>query len=235
AGPAPRARGRLPLRRRRPRRAAVNPASLVAIGAALLVASYPPFRLPLLSFVAVAPAIVLVRRLEPEGDTRGALRWGFAYGVVTQGAVLYWLVVALWHFTPLSALGYLATIAIFGLWYGLLFWFVLRVRGRLWVRRWAYPHAAAARAGHGRAGAAQRGLPRKMGSRARRQRRGKARGPVAQARVRRPSRSAGVARGGRSRLVGGDARVGRTACRLGARVAHGGRDGRSGCGDAGLL
>src|SRR5438045_4900180 len=131
AGPAPRARGRLPLRRRRPRRAAVNPASLVAIGAALLVASYPPFRLPLLSFVAVAPAIVLVRRLEPEGDTRGALRWGFAYGVVTQGAVLYWLVVALWHFTPLSALGYLATIAIFGLWHGLLFWFVRRVRRRL--------------------------------------------------------------------------------------------------------
>ena len=109
----------------------MNPASLVAIGAALLVASYPPFRLPLLSFVAVAPAIVLVRRLEPEGNTRGALRWGFAYGVVTQGAVLYWLVVALWHFTPLSALGYLATIAIFGLWHGLLFWFVLRVRGRL--------------------------------------------------------------------------------------------------------
>jgi len=106
-------------------------AALVAIGAALLVASYPPFRLPLLSFVAVAPAIVLLRRLEQEGDVRGALRWGFVYGFVTQGAVLYWLVVALWHFTPLSALGYLATIAIFGLWNGLLFWFVLRLRRRL--------------------------------------------------------------------------------------------------------
>ena len=106
-------------------------AALVAIGAALLVASYPPFRLPLLSFVAVAPAVVLLRRLEPEGQPRDALRWGFTYGFVTQGAVLYWLVVALWHFTPLSALGYLATIAIFGLWHALLFWFVLRVRRRL--------------------------------------------------------------------------------------------------------
>ena len=103
-------------------------AALVLIGAALLAASYPPFRLPLLSFVAAAPAIVLLRRLEQEGDARGALRWGFAYGFVTQGAVLYWLVVALWHFTPLSALGYLATIALFGLWHGLLFWLVLRVR-----------------------------------------------------------------------------------------------------------
>ena len=105
--------------------------ALVAIGAALLVASYPPFRLPLLSFVAVAPAVVLLRRLEQECHPRDALRWGFAYGFVTQGAVLYWLVVALWHFTPLSALGYVATIAIFGLWHGLLFWFVLRVRRRL--------------------------------------------------------------------------------------------------------
>src|SRR3989441_11563542 len=44
---------------------------------------------------------------------------------------LFRSVVALWHFTPLSGLGYLATIAIYGLWYALMFWFVVRVRGRL--------------------------------------------------------------------------------------------------------
>ncbi|MGH8065983.1 MAG: apolipoprotein N-acyltransferase, partial [Candidatus Entotheonellia bacterium] len=55
-------------------------------------------------------------------------RWGFWYGVAAQGLVLYWLTVALWHFTPLSALGYLATIAIHGLWSAALFWFVTRVR-----------------------------------------------------------------------------------------------------------
>jgi len=111
---------------------------LVALGALLLAASYPPFHLPFLSFVAIAPAVVLLRRLELRQDTRGALRWGFWYGFVTQGAVLYWLVVALWHFTPFSALGYLATIALFGLWHALLFWLVVRVRLRfpvlpLWV------------------------------------------------------------------------------------------------------
>ncbi|HVH09889.1 MAG TPA: hypothetical protein VM736_08830, partial [Gemmatimonadales bacterium] len=106
-------------------------AALVALGAALLAASYPPFRLPLVSFVALAPALVLLGRFEAERDTRGALRWGFAYGLASQGAVLYWLVVALWHFTPLSALGYFATIVIFGLWHAVLFWFVVQVRLRL--------------------------------------------------------------------------------------------------------
>jgi len=104
---------------------------LIAAGAMLLVASYPPFRLPVLSFVALAPAVVLLRQLEREQDARRAVLWGFWYGFATQGAVLYWLVVALWHFTPLSGLGYLATIAIYGLWYALMFWFVVRVRGRL--------------------------------------------------------------------------------------------------------
>jgi len=106
-------------------------AVLIVVGAVLLVASYPPFHLPVLSFVALTPAVVLLRWLEREHDVRGALRQGFWYGFVTQGAVLYWLVVALWHFTPLSALGYLATIAIYGLWYALLFWFVVLVRERL--------------------------------------------------------------------------------------------------------
>ena len=102
--------------------------ALVVLGAALLTASYPPFRLPILSFVAVTPAVVLLRALERERDFRAALRQGFWYGFVANGAVLYWLVVALWHFTPLAGLGYLATIAIFGLWTAALFWFVVRVR-----------------------------------------------------------------------------------------------------------
>src|SRR5205809_4558794 len=37
----------------------------------------------------------------------------------------------LWHFTPLSALGYLAAIVLFGVWHALLFWLVVRVRLRL--------------------------------------------------------------------------------------------------------
>ncbi len=103
-------------------------AALVVVGAALLGASYPPFSLPVVSFLAVVPAVMLLRRFEQARDPRGGLRWGFWYGFASQGVVLYWLVVALWHFTPLSALGYLATITIFGLWHALLFWFVTRVR-----------------------------------------------------------------------------------------------------------
>ena len=105
--------------------------ALVVLGAALLTASYPPFRFPILSFVAVTPAVVLLRALERTRDYRAAFRQGFWYGFVTNGAVLYWLVVALWHFTPLAGLGYLATIAIFGLWTAALFWFVVRVRAAL--------------------------------------------------------------------------------------------------------
>jgi len=111
---------------------------LIALGAALLALSYPPFRFPLLSFFALAPAVLLVRELAAATDFRRALRLGFWYGLVSQGLVLYWLVVALWHFTPLSALGYLATIAIYGLWTAGCFWLLVRIRTRfptapLWV------------------------------------------------------------------------------------------------------
>src|SRR5204863_9169449 len=131
---APRAGCHLSLGRRRARRAAVTPptrhaAALVALGAALLAASYPPFRLPVVSFLALAPAVVLVRRFEHERHPRGALRWGFWYGFVTQGAVLHWLAVALCHFTPLAALRYLATLVVVGAWHALLLW--VRVRTRL--------------------------------------------------------------------------------------------------------
>jgi apolipoprotein N-acyltransferase len=106
-------------------------AGLVGVGAVALALSYPPFRFPALSFLAAAPAVLLVRGCEDERSPRAALRWGFWYGFVSQAVVLYWLVVALWHFTAVSALGYLATIAVYGLWYALLFWLVVRVRLRL--------------------------------------------------------------------------------------------------------
>ncbi len=110
----------------------------IGLGAIALAASYPPFSLPILSFVAVAPAVLLIRQAVREEDTAGAFRVGFWYGVAAQALVLYWMIVALWHFTPLAALGYLATVIIEALWSGALFWFVVRVRLRvpeapLWV------------------------------------------------------------------------------------------------------
>ena len=103
-------------------------AALIALGALALLASYAPFRIPPLSFVAVTPAVLLLLDATSARDPRRAFRLGFWYGVATNGLVLYWMVVALWHFTAFAALGYFATIAALGLLYGLLFWFIVRVR-----------------------------------------------------------------------------------------------------------
>jgi apolipoprotein N-acyltransferase len=111
-----------------PPRRAIGP---IALGAVALAASYPPFSLPFLPFVALVPAVLLIRQAAREEDPGGAFRVGFWYGLAAQALVLYWLVVALWHFTPLSALGYLGTIAVEALWSGVLFWFVVRVRLRM--------------------------------------------------------------------------------------------------------
>ena len=99
---------------------------LVALGAVALVASYPPFPLPILSFVAVVPAVLLLQ--DSAGDPQRAYRWGFRYGLAANGVVLYWIVVALWHFTPFAALGYVITVFLLGVFTGGLFWFVTRVR-----------------------------------------------------------------------------------------------------------
>jgi len=101
---------------------------LVVLGAIALTASYPPFPLPFLSFFAITPAVLLIRQAVQDGNPRSAFRWGWWYGLVTNAMVLYWMVVALWHFTPFSALGYFATIAIIGLFTGAMFWFVVRIR-----------------------------------------------------------------------------------------------------------
>lgn len=101
---------------------------LVIVGAIALTASYPPFPFPPLSFLALAPAILLIRQAVAEANPRNAFRWGWWYGLATNALVLYWMIVALWHFTPLSALGYFATIAVLGLFTGALFWFVTRLR-----------------------------------------------------------------------------------------------------------
>jgi apolipoprotein N-acyltransferase len=103
-------------------------AVLVGLGAIALTTSYPPFPFPFLSFFAIVPAVVLIRQALLDADPRAAFRYGWWYGLITNAFVLYWMIVALWHFTPLSALGYLATIAILGLFTAVMFWFVVRVR-----------------------------------------------------------------------------------------------------------
>ncbi len=103
---------------------------LVVAGALLLTLAYPPFHLFLPSFLCLAPAIWLITAGEMDSrPLRRHLAQGFWFGLLSNGLVLYWMIVALWHFTPLSALGYAATIAILALWSAGLF----AVAG--WVRR----------------------------------------------------------------------------------------------------
>ncbi len=103
---------------------------LIAAGALLLTLAYPPFHLFVPSFVCLIPAIWLILAAETDPrPLRRLLTQGFWFGLVSNGLVLYWMIVALWHFTPLSALGYAATIAILALWNAVLF----SLTG--WVRR----------------------------------------------------------------------------------------------------
>lgn len=103
---------------------------LVAAASLLLVLAYPPFHLFVPSFVCLVPAVWLIERGETDPrPLRRQLVQGLWFGALSNGLVLYWMVVALWHFTPLSALGYAASVAVLALWSAGLF----AVTG--WVRR----------------------------------------------------------------------------------------------------
>src|SRR5438093_839262 len=127
-----------------------------------------------MSFVAVTPAVLLIRQSVREEDATGAFRVGFWYGFAAQAAVLYWLIVALGHFTPLAAPGYLATLTLDAARSGGALGFVVRVR-------------------LGGAGAAERGLLGEVESGPRGQRRDEADPDVAPARPGRATRSPDLA------------------------------------------
>lgn len=69
----------------------------IVAGAALLTLAYPPFRLIWPAFVCLVPAALLILRTGAAPNPwRERLHVGFWYGTVTQGALLYWLIPALW-------------------------------------------------------------------------------------------------------------------------------------------
>lgn len=112
-----------------------------AATAVLLFVAYPPFSLVVPSFIALVPFVWrLADRLEPVGagaGPDGAAKLGFWTGLMANGLVLYWMVAALWHFTPLSALGYLATVLILAAWWAALAWATVAVQRRTRLPLWA--------------------------------------------------------------------------------------------------
>lgn len=109
-----------------------------AVTAALLFISYEPVGWAPLAFVALVWFIDELERAARAGDTGWrAFRLGFWFGVVANGAVLYWMVIALWHFTPLSFLGYLASVlVVLAPQWGLAAWLVVRARTRTTIPLW---------------------------------------------------------------------------------------------------
>lgn len=134
-------RGFLPPRRE------VLPAALTA---ALLFLAYAPASLVVPSFCALVPFIWTLERYVQEvryaRDTSGLTFWrafrvGYWFGAWVNGVVLYWIIVALFHFTPLSIAGYFGAIFIIlaPMW-GIVSWAYLRVRTRTTIPVWvAFP------------------------------------------------------------------------------------------------
>jgi apolipoprotein N-acyltransferase len=109
---------------------------LAAVAAGLLFVAYPPASLVLPSFVALVPFLWALEDARAR-DGAHAARAGYWFGVIVNGAILYWMVVALWHFTPLSLLGYLASLLlVLGPLWALLAWALVRVARRTTLPVW---------------------------------------------------------------------------------------------------
>ena len=115
-------------------------ALLATATAVLLFVAYPPASLVLPSFVCLVPFLWWLEDACADGRTgeRPRAFWpGFWFGVFVNGTVLYWMVVALWHFTPLSLLAYLASLGlVLGPLWGALAVAVVRVRRRTRIPLW---------------------------------------------------------------------------------------------------
>ncbi len=118
-------------------------ATAAATTAVLLFVAYPPFNLVGASLVCLVPFLWELERLAagaPDAGVRTAptgAKFGFWAGFLTNGLVLCWMVIALWHFTPLSAAGYLASILVLGAWWAALAWATVWTRRHTSLPLWA--------------------------------------------------------------------------------------------------
>jgi apolipoprotein N-acyltransferase len=109
-----------------------------AATAGLLFITYEPVGWAPLAFVALVFFLDELERAHQAGWTAwGAVRLGYWFGVLANGVVLYWMVIALWHFTPLSLLGYLASVfVVLAPQWALVAWLVYRARTRTSLPLW---------------------------------------------------------------------------------------------------
>ena len=106
AGRAERVRRRAPFARRGERLAP-------ALSGILLAISFPPFELLVPPFVALVPFLLFVEDRAPGREGRwSAARGGFVLGGVYFGLLLYWLVIALIHYSLLAIPAYVLTVLV---------------------------------------------------------------------------------------------------------------------------
>jgi apolipoprotein N-acyltransferase len=114
-------------------------ALLAVTTAVLFLFAYAPASLVVPSFVAIVPLLWALDELKERGGTPGEAAWlGYWFGVFTHAITLYWMLIALWHFTKLSALGYAASVMVvlspqwaLGVW--IMYRANVRARIPLWV------------------------------------------------------------------------------------------------------
>ena len=86
---------------------------LAVASAVLLLVAYPPLSLVLPTFVVLVPMLWAFEELREQHGTPAQAAWlGWWFGVFAHAITLYWMIIALWHFTPLSALGYAASVLV---------------------------------------------------------------------------------------------------------------------------
>jgi apolipoprotein N-acyltransferase len=84
---------------------------LAVLSGILFALAFPPFATTVLPFICLTPLAFAVARAADGGSNgRAAIRAGIWFGSVAYGASLYWIAVALMIFTPLAALGYVASL-----------------------------------------------------------------------------------------------------------------------------
>ncbi len=103
---------------------------LVFSGAVLTSLAYPPFHFFIPSFLCLVPAVLLIDiGLRDPSPLRRHLMQGFAFGIGTNGLLLYWMAFALWKMTPVMVPVYLASVLVLSTYAALVFALVG------WVRR----------------------------------------------------------------------------------------------------
>jgi apolipoprotein N-acyltransferase len=70
----------------------------------------------------LVPAVILIEKGNHDRlPMRSQIQYGFYFGLLSNGLLLYWMVIALWRYTPLSILGYAGTVLLLSAFYAALF------------------------------------------------------------------------------------------------------------------